>query len=76
MFIPDDVWRYIVFLSLPSIPPWKRRYKNVTAELYISFRQRGRPTIINSKEGILCLVRKVGVYPLQKIVRFLEYSYL
>ena len=76
MFLPDDVWRYIVFLSLPSIPPWKRRYKNVIVELCISFKQRSRPTIIGSKDGIICLVRKVGVFPLQKIMRMVEHYYL
>lgn len=76
MFLPDDVWRYIVFLSLPSIPPWKRRFKNVTSELYLSFKQRGRPTIIGSRNGVICLIKKMGVFPLKKVMRMVEYSYL
>ena len=76
MYLPDDVWRYIVFLSLPTIPPWKRRYKHVTSELYLTFKQRGRPTLICSRNGVICLVKKVGVYPLQRIMRTVEYSYL
>jgi len=74
MYFPDSVWHYIVRLSLPRVPPWKRRYFNVVDELQHSIVNRRRPTILRMNSGILCVARHIVCRGYQR--RLLEYAYL
>ena len=61
MYFPDDVWRYIVELSLPTDPPWKRCFRAVVSEMNEALASRRRPVIIYSRDDVVCLVRNIRV---------------
>lgn len=76
MYFPDDVWRYIVWLSLPLVPVWKRQYSNTMAELdEFIIRQ---PIILRMEHGILCVARQIVFRGHQMGFRrtLLEHAYL
>ena len=58
MYLPADIWRYIVWLSLPKVPPWKRQYSKTVSELEESIASCHRPTILRMQRGILCVAAK------------------
>lgn len=74
MYFPDDVWRYIVKLSLPVLPPWERRFLRVVHELEQSNTNRTRPTVLRMENGILCIARQFVFRGYHRTL--MEYAYL
>ena len=80
MYLPADIWHYIVWLSLPKMPLWKRQYSKAVFELEESIASCHRPTILRMQHNIMCVARQIvvrGQHPLMAFRRtVLEHAYL